>query len=72
MGSPWHFGNTTVRNPLRIKDGLTVLSNSTLNGNLIGTYQESQFALELDRAGVINMSTNPDFLVENGELVFHS
>lgn len=61
MGSPWHFGNTTVRNPLRIKDGLTVLSNSTLNGNLIGTYQESQFALELDRAGVINMSTNPDF-----------
>ncbi|WP_036127991.1 AlwI family type II restriction endonuclease [Lysinibacillus sphaericus] len=61
MGSPWHFGNTTVRNPMRIKDGLTVLNNSTLNGNLIGTYQESQFALELDRAGVISMGTQPDF-----------
>lgn len=53
MTSPWHFGNTTVRNPLRIKDGLAVLKNSPLNGNIIGKSQEKLFADELERANVI-------------------
>lgn len=61
MASPWHFGNTTVRNPMRIRDGLTVLNQPTLNGNLIGNNQESLFAHELHRAGVINLGTQPDF-----------
>lgn len=61
MNSPWHFGNTTVRNPKRIKDGLTVLKESTLNGNLIGKNQESQLAYELNRAEVISLGTQPDF-----------
>lgn len=52
MSSPWHFGNTTVRNPLRIREGLIVLKD-TLNGNIIGKPQERLFADELDRAGVI-------------------
>jgi hypothetical protein len=61
MSSPWHFGNTTVRNPLRIRDGLAVLKDPTLNGNLIGSNQESLFAHELHKAGVINLGTQPDF-----------
>lgn len=61
MSSPWHFGNTTVRNPLRIRDGLAVLQDPTLNGNLIGNNQESLFAHELHKAGVINLGTQPDF-----------
>ena len=53
MSSPWHFGNTTVRNPLRIREGLIILKDSSLNGNIIGKTQEKLFADELDRAGVI-------------------
>lgn len=55
MSSTWHFGNTTVRNPLRIREGLVVLKN-TLNGNIIGKPQERLFADELDRAGVIEIA----------------
>ncbi|GFR38481.1 hypothetical protein PRECH8_17770 [Insulibacter thermoxylanivorax] len=63
MNSPWHFGNTTVRNPMRIRDGLAVLKNPTLNGHLIGKEQESLLAYELDKAGVINLGqTDPDFM----------
>jgi hypothetical protein len=61
MSSPWHFGNTTVRNPLRIRDGLAVLKDPTLNGNLIGNNQEILFAQELHKAGVINLGAQPDF-----------
>jgi hypothetical protein len=56
MSSPWHFGNTTVRNPLRIIEGLKVLKDSSLNGNLIGKTQERLFAEELDRTGVIKIA----------------
>ncbi|MGE7751592.1 AlwI family type II restriction endonuclease [Lysinibacillus fusiformis] len=56
MGTAWHFGNTTVRNPQRIRDGLKVLQKSTLNGNLIGKQQESLFADTLESAGVITIS----------------
>lgn len=55
MDSPWHFGNTTVRDPLRIREGLVVLRN-TLNGNIIGKPQERFLAYELDRAGVIEIT----------------
>ncbi|GGN61616.1 AlwI family type II restriction endonuclease [Oceanobacillus indicireducens] len=61
MASPWHFGNTTVRNPVRIRDGLIVMKNPTLNGNLIGKNQESLLAYELNKAGVIKLGTKPDF-----------
>lgn len=63
MSSPWHFGNTTVRNPMRIRDGLIVVKQPTLNGHLIGKDQESLFAYELNKAGVINLGqTEPDFM----------
>lgn len=55
MASPWHFGNTTVRNPLRIREGLTVLEGSPLNGNIIGKSQERLFADELERANVVEL-----------------
>jgi len=55
MSSPWLFGNTTVRNPLRIRAGLDVL-NRTLNGDLIGKTQERRFADELDRAGIVRIA----------------
>lgn len=56
MMSSWHFGNTTVRNPLRIKEGLAVLKDSPLNGNITGKAQEKLFADELERAGVIEIA----------------
>ena len=55
MFKPWHFGNTTVRNPLRIRDGLIALAHSELNGNLEGQEQESCLAKELDFAGVLEL-----------------
>lgn len=58
MNSPWHFGNTTVRNPLRIREGLIILKDSSLNGNIIGKTQEKLFADELDRTGVIEIANN--------------
>ncbi|MEC1716985.1 AlwI family type II restriction endonuclease [Schinkia azotoformans] len=56
MSSAWHFGNTTVRNPQRIREGLLVLQNSGLSGNLIGPIQERLFADALDHAGVVTIT----------------
>ncbi|MEM6428999.1 MAG: AlwI family type II restriction endonuclease [Deinococcota bacterium] len=39
----WHFGNTTVRTPYRLRGGLQALSTSPLQGNLVGKARESQF-----------------------------
>lgn len=62
MGSAWHFGNTTVRNPQRIRDGLFVLQNSSLNGNLGGKAQEIAFADALDSAEVVSIANkNRDY-----------
>ena len=61
MPSPWHFGNTTVRNPKRIRDGLSVLSGSPLNGFLIGKSQEALLAEELHKAGVVEMGLQREY-----------
>ena len=50
---PWFIGNTTVRNPYRLRDGLISLSASSLNGNLVGTAQEIAFLELLRETGVI-------------------
>ena len=52
----WYFGNTTVRNPLRIRSGLIALENSTLNGYLIGKESERRFADVLSEAGVVDIT----------------
>ena len=35
--SAWLFGNTTVRSPFRLKDGLFVLKNANLEGRIRGS-----------------------------------
>ena len=37
---PWHLGNTTVRSPFRLREGLVALSTSSLQGNLRGSAQD--------------------------------
>lgn len=37
---PWHLGNTTVRSPFRLRDGLIAISTSPLQGNLRGGLQQ--------------------------------
>ena len=59
----WYLGNTTIRNARRLKDGLRVLVNSKLHGNLEGTENEQEFAKLLDQEGVVYLSRlheNPD------------
>ncbi len=51
----WYLGNTTIRNPYRLKEGLRVLVSSSLHGNLDGWEHESQFAHLLHAAGVVNV-----------------
>lgn len=51
----WYLGNTTVRNAKRLRDGLAVLVDSPLHGNLAGRLNEHQFARLLDEAGVIEL-----------------
>jgi len=48
----WNLGNTTVRSPVRIRNGLIALSGSLLEGDLEGRPREQAFARLLDVAGV--------------------
>ena len=49
---PWHLGNTTVRSPFRLRDGLVALSTSSLQGNLRGEEQERAFRRLLGEHGI--------------------
>ena len=49
----WYLANTTVRNALRLKDGLRVLVDSPLHGNLEGREREQQLAILLHNTGVV-------------------
>lgn len=49
----WYIGNTTIRNAKRLKDGLRVLVNSPLHGNLIGRDKEQEFAKLLHQSGIV-------------------
>jgi len=48
----WNIGNTSVRNPWRIRDGLQVFADE-FNGNLRGTALEAAFWTRLAERGVI-------------------
>lgn len=50
---PWHLGNTTVRSPFRLRDGLIALSGSSLVGDIKGRDKESAFAWLLHEAEVV-------------------
>lgn len=56
----WHLGNTTVRSPFRLRDGLQALAASSLVGDLQGREQESTFAWLLNDSGVLNLSRRRD------------
>ncbi len=56
MGKPitiWQLGNTGLRNPTRIWEGLKLFAESPYNGNLRGSNEE-RFQTLLNRAGLIN------------------
>ncbi|OQX11361.1 MAG: hypothetical protein BWK73_17860 [Thiothrix lacustris] len=51
---PWLFGNTTVRSPFRLRDGLQILQHSRLHGNLRGQEAECEFCRLLGTEGIID------------------
>lgn len=51
----WHIANTTVRNPFRLKHGLSALVAAGFEGNM-GKSQEIAVAQTLHNSGVINLS----------------
>jgi hypothetical protein len=53
---PWFFGNTTVRSPFRLREGLIVIKEANLEGQLTGKENELKFCRELHNHGVIEWS----------------
>ncbi len=57
----WQLGNTSVRSAMRIKDGLTALSTSTIQGNIRKGEGDIAFRKLLGECGVVSLgedSTN--------------
>ena len=44
VANSWHIGNTTVRNPYRLREALIALAHSEYHSNLVGKDRESGFA----------------------------
>lgn len=59
----WHFGNTTVRSPFRLRDGLVALASSQLQGNLHGRDQEIAFRRVLGEFGVVELGEDETYSV---------
>jgi len=60
---PWHLGNTTVRSPFRLRDGLVALSNSPLQGNLRGRAQEIAFRNLLGSHEIVELGDDETYSV---------
>ena len=60
---PWHFGNTTVRSPFRLRDGLIALSNSSLQGNLRGKEAEIALCKLLGEAEIVSLKGDATYSV---------
>lgn len=60
---PWCLGNTTVRSPFRLRDGLVALSLSSLQGNLRGQEQEIAFRRLLGDHGIVELGTDETYSV---------
>jgi hypothetical protein len=60
---PWHLGNTTVRSPFRLRDGLIALSTSSLQGNLRGQDQEIAFRRLLGEHGIVELGDDETYSV---------
>lgn len=60
---PWHLGNTTVRSPFRLRDGLVALSTSSLQGNLRGQEQEIVLRRLLGEHGIVELGDDDTYSV---------
>ena len=60
---PWHLGNTTVRSPFRLREGLVALSTSALQGNLRGQTQEIAFRRLLGEHGIVALGDDETYSV---------
>ncbi|PKM51468.1 MAG: AlwI family type II restriction endonuclease [Firmicutes bacterium HGW-Firmicutes-7] len=47
LNKAWYIGNTTLRNPRRLKEGLNIYQQSDLHGNLTGKENETKLAILL-------------------------
>lgn len=59
----WHLGNTTVRSPFRLRDGLVALSTSSLQGNLRGQEQEIALRRLLGEHGIVELGDDDTYSV---------
>ena len=60
---PWHLGNTTVRSPVRLRDGLVALSTSPLQGNLRGSTQEIALRRLLGQHDIVELGEDETYSV---------
>ncbi|MDD2661778.1 AlwI family type II restriction endonuclease [Rhodoferax sp.] len=60
---PWHLGNTTVRSPFRLREGLVALSHSSLQGNLRGQEQERALRCLLGERGIVELGDDDTYSV---------
>lgn len=60
---PWHLGNTTVRSPFRLREGLIALSTSPLQGNLRGREQEIALRRLLGEHGIVELGDDETYSV---------
>lgn len=60
---PWLLGNTTVRSPFRLRDGLVALATSPLQGNLRGKDQEIAFRHLLGEHGIVELGDDATYSV---------
>ncbi len=59
----WHLGNTTVRTPFRLREGLLALSSSTLQGNLRGRQQEIALRDLLGEHDIVELGNDDTYSV---------
>lgn len=60
---PWHLGNTTVRSPFRLRDGLVAISMSPLQGNLRGEENEKALRMLLGEHGIVELGNDETYSV---------
>lgn len=60
---PWQLGNTTVRSPFRLRDGLIALSQSSLQGKLHGEKQEVAFRKLLGEHDIVSLGEDETYSV---------
>jgi len=60
---PWHLGNTTVRSPFRLRDGLVAISTSPLQGDLRGEEQEKALRKLLGEHGIVELGSDETYSV---------